>query len=80
MLGKKVKCIVTGFEGIATGRCEYLNGCVQYRVEPPMKADGTTVDKWIDVGQLEITGEGVIVAKRDAGGPSFSTPKGFAHP
>jgi hypothetical protein len=80
MLGKKVKCIVTGFEGIATGRCEYLNGCIQYRVEPPMKSDGTTVDKWIDHGQLEVTGEGVTVVKKDNGGPSFSEPKGLSHP
>lgn len=80
MLGKKVKDIVTGFQGIATGRCEYLNGCIQYRVEPPMKTDGTTIDKWIDVGQLEIVGEGVAVTKRDTGGPSSSEPKGFSHP
>lgn len=81
MLGKKVKDIVTGFEGIATGRCEYLNGCIQYRVEPPMKADGTTIiDKWIDHGQLEVTGDGVTVAKRDTGGPVAGTPTGLSHP
>lgn len=64
-LGMKVRCLVTGFEGIATGRCEYLNGCVQYLVRPRCVAeegkpakypDGT----WIDFQNLEVIGDGVL--------------------
>ena len=33
-LGSEVRHIITGFTGIATARCEYLNGCVQYCVQP----------------------------------------------
>ena len=38
-LGMKVQDVVTGFEGIATSRVEYLNGCIQYYVQPLMLPD-----------------------------------------
>jgi len=41
-LGDKVKCIYTGFTGIATARTEFINGCVQYMVAG--KWDGKTQD------------------------------------
>ena len=34
LLGSQVKDKVTGFEGIAVSRIEYLSGCVQYGVRP----------------------------------------------
>ena len=34
LLGQKVKDKVTGFEGIAVSRVEYMNGCIQYGVRP----------------------------------------------
>ena len=39
-LGNQVKDIVTGFEGIATAKVEYLNGCIQYYVKPKIDEDG----------------------------------------
>jgi len=38
-LGNKVRDKVSGIEGIVTGRCEYLNGCVQYCVTTKVAAD-----------------------------------------
>ena len=59
-LGLQVKDIVDGFIGIAISKVEYLNGCIQYGVQPPIGEDkkvGTI--EWIDEQQLEVIGEGV---------------------
>jgi len=54
-LGDKVRCKVDGFEGIATSRVEYLNGCVQYGVRPNVDKDGKRVDvSYIDIEELEV--------------------------
>ncbi len=56
-LGEKVKDSVTGFKGIVTARLEYLNGCVQYCVEPKVDKEGKMKKcPYIDEGQLEIQG------------------------
>jgi hypothetical protein len=31
-LGVTVKDVIHGFEGVVTGRCQYLTGCTQYLV------------------------------------------------
>jgi hypothetical protein len=73
-LGQKLRDKVTGFEGIATARCEYLNGCVQYCVLPPVDEKGERRDGiYIDQQQLEVVGDGVTVAQSFTGGP---TPAG----
>jgi len=70
-LGKKVKDTVTGFEGIITGRIEYISGCLQYAVSPPVKEDGTKREgEWFDEQRLEVTGDGVALPSRPAGGPA----------
>lgn len=57
-LGQKVKCVVTGFTGIATARIEYLNGCMQILVSPKMAVPkkGETQEyptaTYVDVEQL----------------------------
>jgi len=52
-MGSTVKCLITGFEGLVTGRCEYITGCDQYLVQPKVK-DGSHVDgKWLDDNRLE---------------------------
>ena len=54
-LGNKVRDKVTGFEGIATARIEYINKCVQFCVKPKVKEDGKMPDgEYIDVDELEI--------------------------
>lgn len=74
-MGNKVRDLVTGLEGIVTGRAEYLNGCVQYSVKPPVGADGKMPEAWwLDEAQLVVTGQGVAIPAplRAVGGPQES--------
>ena len=66
-LGEKVKDTITGFKGTVTARIEYLNGCLQYCIEPRVGKEGK-VEKvqYVDEGQLEIQG-----AKRVKSDSSF---------
>lgn len=53
-LGTQVRDRVTEFQGTITSRIEYLNGCLQYCVEPKLDKDGKARDhKYIDEGQLK---------------------------
>ena len=73
-LGSKVKDKVSGIVGIVTGRCEYLNGCVQYCVVTKANKDNKTVSLWIDVGQLVVIGPGIAVTAKPTGGPQSNAP------
>ena len=54
-LGSKVKDKITGFSGTVTGRCEYLSGCNQALVVPPVGKDGNYKDgQWFDEQRLEV--------------------------
>jgi hypothetical protein len=53
-LGQTVKDVLSGFEGLITGRADYLTGCNQYSVSPPLK-DGAWVDgRWFDESRLKL--------------------------
>lgn len=53
-LGSTVRDAVTGFQGVATGRFEYLNGCIRYMVECPPKDEGGKPEELIfDEERLE---------------------------
>lgn len=80
-LGVRARNIVSGFTGIVTARCEYLNGCVQYCLSPPVDKDGKSVEGiYIDEGQIEIVDKGIHARKKKApegassGGPQSNTP------
>ena len=54
-LGAKVRCRVTGFEGIVMGQHRYLYGCLTYTVKPITLKDGKPIDSvGFDEGQLEL--------------------------
>lgn len=75
-LGLKVKDKVTGFEGVAVARIEYLNGCVQYGVKPKVGKDGKIADiEYIDENQLKIISGGIVIKKKDTGGIMHDAPK-----
>lgn len=77
-LGKKARDKITGFTGIITGRSQYLTGCDQYCLVPPVKDDKIGDAHWFDEGRLEIIGEGVTEAQVLApkrGGPQRDAPK-----
>ena len=61
-LGSKVKDTVHGMVGVATARCEYLNGCVSIKVEVTDKEKRSLREYWIDEVQLKA----VVVRKRTA--------------
>lgn len=61
-LGLKMRDKVTGLTGIITGKTEYITGCVQYCLRPPVGVDGKMPDVfWIDEIQLEVMGEGICL-------------------
>jgi len=54
-LGQKVKDSITGFVGVVTGRCEYITGCHQVLVQPPVKKEGDYQDpQWFDEDRAQI--------------------------
>lgn len=64
-LGVEVKHIVTGFQGIVTGRSDYITGCNQYSVQPQVSKDGTWKDgRWCDEHALEQVGKKKIVVEQ----------------
>ena len=73
-LGQKFRCKVTGWEGIAVGRIEYLNGCVQYGLKSRERdKEGKLLDAvYIDSQQLELVDEGIYVDPQPTGGPAPS--------
>ena len=84
-LGDKVNDTLTGFYGVVIAKSIYLNGCVQYLIQPKgLKDDGGKKDsEWIDEGQLIITEKAEIVpdkAEKDPGGGVRKVPSGLNHP
>lgn len=57
-LGQKVKDKVTDFTGIAIAKIEYMNGCVQFCVQPKKAAKDTKFpeSQYIDIEQLDVVG------------------------
>ena len=76
-LGQTVRCIVTGFMGIATSRLEYLNGCIQYCVKPPVKENKADDGMYIDHQQLEVVDDGICekITPKKTGGPVMDSPR-----
>lgn len=71
-LGQTVKDTISGFNGVATARCEYLFGCLQIQVTPKEMKDGVPVkSKWFDEPQLM-----GVVPNKTSGGCRFDLPPG----
>ena len=69
MLGKLAKDKVTGVQGVIISKVEYLSGCVQYCIQPPMDKDGKFVESlYFDEGRVVLVSEKTIkVDKTDDG-------------
>lgn len=53
ILGLTFRDKITGFRGVATGQVEYLTGCNQVLLAPPIGSDGKPQDAhWFDVQRL----------------------------
>lgn len=76
-LGVQGKDKISGFEGVVTGRSQWLYGCDQYCIAAQAK-DGKAGDaQWYDEGRIEITGRGILPEEVQAdkpGGPQRDCP------
>ena len=58
-LGDEVKDSISGFKGLATGRIEYLTGCVQILVAAKnQKVGEKPTECWLDEQRLVVTNAG----------------------
>ncbi len=74
-LGREVKDKITGYQGIAVCRHEFLTGCARISVQPPKKEDGTLPDECtFDEPMLEVVGNGILPPP-----PSKKEPPGGPH-
>jgi len=75
-LGDKIRDKVSGLEGIATARLEYLNGCVQYGIGGKADKDGKIADThYIDHTQLELVEKDSLkVNAKDTGSATTTRP------
>lgn len=53
-LGNTVRDKYTGFQGMVTGRAEYISGHVSFQVETTVMNDGKPVTEWIASERLEV--------------------------
>lgn len=79
-IGDRVRCKVTGFEGIAYGRYECITGCIRFDVHPPA-VDGKKPDsEWVDDTCLEVVDMQAValtVKLAEPAGPmNLSSPHG----
>lgn len=77
VLGNTYKDTVTGFEGVATGRCKYISGCYQVLLSPKCIDVGTKLEShWFDVQRLEeIKNETITLDNSKTPGPDKAAPK-----
>ena len=56
LFGKLCRDKITGFEGVCTGRTEWIYGCDQYCLTPRVQDDKTKLNdgQWFDDGRLEV--------------------------
>lgn len=74
-LGQDVQDTLTGFSGIVTGRVEYITGCEQALVQPPVDKDAKFVDaKWFDEDRLKIIKAEPVTLPRANNGSCESAP------
>lgn len=78
-LGSKVRDTITGYEGIATARSEFLNGCVSIQItRTEMTKDGDAKADWFDEQRVALVEENVFRAQPSpatAGGPQSYPPR-----
>jgi len=71
-LGDKVRCKITGFEGTAVARTEFINGCIQYMVAPKWDKTKNPIEQevGIDRSSLELINKPKVkITKEKTGGP-----------
>ncbi len=66
LLGCEVQEIVSKLKGMATSRCDFLNGCTYYHIEAKANAAGERKQYFFDYKRLQYKGKGVseLIKKR----------------
>jgi hypothetical protein len=73
-LGNTVTDNITGFQGVAVSRTEYLHGCARVAVQPTNLHDGKPVDpQFFD--ELQLKENVVLPTDKDKGGPGIAPPR-----
>ena len=68
-LGSKLRDTVTGLEGMAIAKTEWMNGCWRITLQPAELKDGKPVDSSaFDVEQLELAKASKVAAAKPHGG------------
>lgn len=70
-LGKQYRDRVSGFEGIATARYEFLNKCVRIELTGRSEENKKPPAIVFDIDQLEKAGEGITTDAKPSGGGSM---------
>lgn len=76
-IGDRVRNRVTGFEGVVTGRTEYITGCARLIVQPQGMKDGKSYDsEYVDEPMADLLQAGALSpVPTQNGGPSLYEPK-----
>lgn len=80
-LGDKVKDIITGFEGIAVCRTDWLHGCTRFGVQPEKLHEGKPIDSvYFDEPQLMLLKSAKVPEGSHVTGGPRPTPQRAADP
>ena len=75
-IGATYRDKITGFAGVATGRCEYISGCTQVLLAPKAKDNKFEEEQWFDEQRLERQGdEKITLDNGDTPGFDRAPPK-----
>ena len=75
-LGQKVRDRITGFEGVAVAKTEWLNGCWRISIQSKELKDGAPIDPQVfDIEQLELVEDTPAPPAKRSGGdrPNVAT-------
>jgi hypothetical protein len=73
-LGATYTDIITGFTGVATGRCEYISGCDQALLTPRSENGKPADGAWFDVQRLEHASSVKVIKLDNSKTPGFDKP------
>jgi len=62
-LGDKVKCLITGYEGVAVAKTEFINGCIQFSIAKQLKKKD---ERFPEFGDPSIDSSSLRVIKKRA--------------
>lgn len=74
-MGRRYRDVISGFEGIATGRFTYLYGCVRVQLESvALEGGDVKVDVFDEQRLVDVATDRPPVATATSGGPRSAPP------